>query len=682
MTDFDTEGALAEAKRKSLATVEGSDFRVSNTLGAPPTPQRLGPASPLQPLNGFDLPASTVRSWMVQTVRAAVDLVSTGFLQDAGDLAQYMKRDSTFTAAMDKRVLGLLRCDFKVTPASDSPLDREVADAVRKFWPTIAPERELKKWVQWYHLLAYSPAFLDYRFVTDKRGRTWTLPIMRSRHPRWFYFDVGSWSWVDIHTTGIRNVDVENGRYVVANEWNYGEFSGKVSSMAEDWIEKVFARRDWAEWSDLYAWPAFKAIIPPQDINSEDDGETSGSEFADKLAAAVRNRVVMVQQDKTGNNTFDFEVVKLSGDEYQGFKDRIEYLDRKMQVGWLGGNLSSEVVDQGARAAANTQMVAETKLIQADNVYLGTVLRDQLVRAFVTENFGFDVDVPDVGWIVGEQEELAAFTRGFKDFMTGLKDMPDRYQVTNIAEIGERLGVRITDAGAAAGSVNNQTVGVPGAAARPAPGTAKPAPDGDVLPAVPVPAPKPGEPAPAAGAAQPAVPTQGAVAQKPGEVSHDVSDLPQKHGAEDDDMSHLPHQRMIKQIGPELWRVLTPLGVPVGDYTDEYSAITRYVTIMRLKSEGIQDADLPQDPYALQAPPDAGIPPMATVLTDPEPVKRTIRKVGDNKWRLYSGSGKNLGTFNSLAAAKKHEAQVQYFKHKNDRDPTDQEVDEMLKSQS
>lgn len=39
-----------------------------------------------------------------------------------------------------------------------------------------------------------------------------------------------------------------------------------------------------------------------------------------------------------------------------------------------------------------------------------------------------------------------------------------------------------------------------------------------------------------------------------------------------------------------------------------------------------------------------------------------IRKIG-NKWRLYSHTGKNLGTFDSLEAAKKHEREVQYFKH-------------------
>ncbi len=47
------------------------------------------------------------------------------------------------------------------------------------------------------------------------------------------------------------------------------------------------------------------------------------------------------------------------------------------------------------------------------------------------------------------------------------------------------------------------------------------------------------------------------------------------------------------------------------------------------------------------------------------PVTETIRKIGDNKWRLYSKDGKkNLGTFGSKADAEKHEREVQYFKHK------------------
>lgn len=43
-----------------------------------------------------------------------------------------------------------------------------------------------------------------------------------------------------------------------------------------------------------------------------------------------------------------------------------------------------------------------------------------------------------------------------------------------------------------------------------------------------------------------------------------------------------------------------------------------------------------------------------------------IRKLsGENKWRLYSvKTHKNLGTFPSLAAAIKHEREVQFFKRR------------------
>ena len=49
--------------------------------------------------------------------------------------------------------------------------------------------------------------------------------------------------------------------------------------------------------------------------------------------------------------------------------------------------------------------------------------------------------------------------------------------------------------------------------------------------------------------------------------------------------------------------------------------------------------------------------------------ERVIRKLADGRYRLYSrkkdpktGKRRNLGTFKSRAAARKHERAVQYFK--------------------
>lgn len=45
-------------------------------------------------------------------------------------------------------------------------------------------------------------------------------------------------------------------------------------------------------------------------------------------------------------------------------------------------------------------------------------------------------------------------------------------------------------------------------------------------------------------------------------------------------------------------------------------------------------------------------------------VEETIRQVDDG-YRLYSQSGKNLGTYPTRAGAEHRERQVQYFKHKD-----------------
>lgn len=52
-----------------------------------------------------------------------------------------------------------------------------------------------------------------------------------------------------------------------------------------------------------------------------------------------------------------------------------------------------------------------------------------------------------------------------------------------------------------------------------------------------------------------------------------------------------------------------------------------------------------------------------------EVITEHIRKV-EGGYRLYSRKGKNLGTFPTKAGAKKHEQEVQYFKHMRE-DATD-----------
>jgi hypothetical protein len=48
-----------------------------------------------------------------------------------------------------------------------------------------------------------------------------------------------------------------------------------------------------------------------------------------------------------------------------------------------------------------------------------------------------------------------------------------------------------------------------------------------------------------------------------------------------------------------------------------------------------------------------------------------IRQLPSGKYRVFSEKGKNLGTFDSHSAAKKHLREIEYFKHKDNNDTID-----------
>lgn len=452
-------------------------------LGAPPTPRTLGPAFPLEPTSGFDLPTNAVRAWAVQTVRTAIDLAENGMIMDLADLSMYMMRDSAFSAAVNRRIQDLLRTPFRIEPYSEGRKDRAIADAVRRFWPSMAKEVELRLWLKSWHLLDFAPASVDWSTIIDERGRAWEVPSLRYRNPRYFYWDPNATCWVDINYEGLYQVDVECGRYVLASTWRYGVFPGRASEVGEDWIAKTFALRDFAQWRDCYSWSVIKGIVP----SGGSDTNEYKQQWAQNLSQNVRNRVVMVPRSPTGEGTYDVEVLKLADPEgYAAFMQQVEYTDRKFQITLLGGNVSSEVVNQSSKATADSQMSTEVRLIQADNAVLSQVLRDQLVRFFVTQNFGFDAECPFVYWDVALEEENSQMAKGLLDFTKALNQLPQGYVIDNVAELGERFGVKIRREGQIApppakmtpDGPNQNSVGG-GEEPNPAPGLTNPGSPGD-----------------------------------------------------------------------------------------------------------------------------------------------------------------------------------------------------------
>jgi len=420
---------MTSPKRLTIETTQKSP-------GAPPTQHKIGPSHGLLPVSIFEVPAIGTRVWNPESVRTAVLETAQGRMQNAGDLARTMETDEAYSAAMQRRVNGLIKSPYRIVPKNPDDDDCvRAAMLTENFIDKMLPYLELRRLVTWLHQLDVGVATLDW--TIDQDADTW-IPTLRCLNPRWIWYDISRNVWVHTSYEGIRDINPGDGRWVFGVDWMYGKPSGMVSALSEVWISKRYAFRDWNQWSDFYAWPFVKAKYPSGGSETPEEKEA----FVNDVASMYRTKVIGVA---TGDdtNTYDVDtVVMSSGDAWHGFKERIEYVDRKYQIKWLGGNLSSEINQVGSFAASRTHDGVEKELLEGDAKVLADIISTQIIKPFIIANGGREEHLPTITWTIFDEEDaqskassIASFAKALTDFKTA------GYEVDNIKQAAEAFGL-------------------------------------------------------------------------------------------------------------------------------------------------------------------------------------------------------------------------------------------------
>ena len=472
----------------------------------------------LVPRQRHSLPQTSDRAWDAVISRQACNETTWGIIQDAADLAQKMKQDSAYAAALFRRVSGLIRSPIRLTPANASDEARELTILCGKLIRDMLPEIELSRFIEWYHQLDTSFGTLEweYDFV-----HAVMKPKLMSLNPRYAWYDVSRSTWVFPSWEGNADVTAGDGRWVLASIWRYGDWAGAVSRLAGDWIAKQYASRDMQEWSDFAAWPIIIAEVPAGGSDTDQQKQQFGAE----VDAARTTRVITVYKSSEPGSSYGVSKLEIGGDDgWQLMKERIDMSDRKYLIYFLGGNMS-EIMDQGARAAAQVHSAAERELIKGDAAKLSPVLREQVLLPFCVEN-GYDASiVPNIHFDVALADELEHRAQGFMNFANFLAKIPQGYVIDNVQEIAQDFGIRIRQVsdtlGAPADKITVSTQGTP------EPGQGSEGPD--------------------------------AAGQVDADSPENIPDQP----AKDDS----PKKRSIKKIGPSRWRVYDIAGKNMGTFS-------------------------------------------------------------------------------------------------------------------
>lgn len=397
---------------------------IDNQLGGTITPDRSHPAfqPPVSPLMGKtpqdarviyrDIPIiSTLVSWSVDDVRSALRSNIWGVFDGAGQLADAILGDDRVQATLGSRISGLFGREVRFSPADDSIAARECCDAWTKLWPSIGSAQVMTCLQAYSILMGWVPASINW----DTSGEIW-CPYLYFWHPRYVYYHWDLRKYVALTQDGQTAITAGNGNWLLHAP--YGEYRGwlrgAIRAVAEPWLIRHWAIRDWARFSEVHGLPIKKGICPA----SSEEGQRDA--FAKALSQLATETTLLVSQGNDGNNNYDFELVEAKDTAWESFPGLRDHCDMAIVLAILFQNLTTEVKG-GSFAATTAHMDIRQGGIQYDAMAWSHTIREQVARPFALFNFGDERLAPHTTWDVTPRDEFVHNADQFQKFGTAVE---------------------------------------------------------------------------------------------------------------------------------------------------------------------------------------------------------------------------------------------------------------------
>ena len=319
-----------------------------------------------------------------------------------GYLRRMDDRNGFLYGLMRSRVEAVKRLGWEISPAADTPRDREIAAFVREaldrmegsFYDDLTEILQAVKF-------GYSVLEIVWQPWEDSRhGERWAIRALRAKQQEQFEFLTDPYGNVTglVQTTPVRQ-GLPAEKFVCAvfdpepgNPYGRGLYS---RLFWHDW----FMREGWKFWAvaaERYGMPIVKMKVPR---NAGAQTRAEARELLDSLQTSTgivlpeNMEIGLVEAVRGGNMTF--------GEFVNSQKEPI-------QIAILGQTLTSTVGERGSRALGEIHQQVRDEIIDSDAQWLYTVINEQVVRRLVDYNYAGVGAYPIVFPPPRDDEDLAA----------------------------------------------------------------------------------------------------------------------------------------------------------------------------------------------------------------------------------------------------------------------------------
>jgi phage gp29-like protein len=357
------------------------------------------------------MPISSIGSWDgARVIDAIIDEVEIGHFFNGSLLVDQVLRDDRLRGVLSTRVGGLLGRDFYLKPAKDTARGRKIAEEIEEGWETMFPAEAVSELLTWGILLGVGLAQ-----IVAERVNGELVTSLEAWHPQALRYDdyKGAYFVRDAEGQEIEIVP-GNGQWVLYTPFGFRNPGrrGLLRSVAHLYLERRWAHRDRARYSEVHGQPMRVGILPASASDSDKE------DMEESLSLLGAEAVVVVKQGTEGNKG-DVKLVEASGRSQDLFEGEIAQLDRAIAVLLLG---QSQSTDGQAGLGANAQAGEPVRLdvMRQDASSLASTLKTQALEPYCAFAYGDAAMAPYPCWEVDPPEDKAAKATELSTLVTAL----------------------------------------------------------------------------------------------------------------------------------------------------------------------------------------------------------------------------------------------------------------------
>lgn len=392
-----------------------------------------------------ELPAVSWTDWNnLARVKSALTALETGSFELAADLVDAMGRDDRIEGVLGARLDALAGLEFEFEPPAGEEENEAavaIAEEASREWTRWIPEdavRELRAWGLWLNA-----GIAQVRW--ERGADRWTprLEVWHARNVRW---NATEERYEVLTREGLVPVVTGTGEWVLYTPYGArrGWMRGLLRSLAVPWLIRQWGLRDWAGHSEAHGTPAKKAKVPPGTPPEQ------GNKFLREVALLSKRMAIKLEQGRKGPQVgevpgFDVELLEATVDGHRVFKELLAYCDVAIAVRVKGSNLTTEVSENGSRAASQTHREVDNDKLRFDAQTTSTCLHDQVVEPWAEFNHGARELAPWPSWATEPPEDLRTKAETLDKLGDALKKLGDAAVPIDGPKIAEDFGIPLRE---------------------------------------------------------------------------------------------------------------------------------------------------------------------------------------------------------------------------------------------